>query len=88
MTPIKAEDLIVGEVYMIVATPTGAAGFVGHLVRLLAVEYGVILLLTRPGDLKYVELLKSYTFAVPSREFLEAAVPNETWPDEIEVNLP
>lgn len=86
MTPTSPEELKVNDVVIITATTSIAQGFVGKMFKVLAVDYpyGVLLWLESVLQTRHTEDLRQFAFAKPSKEYVDAALPTEAWPDEIE----
>lgn len=84
MRPIQPEELSEGQIVMITSTTGKSIGLVGHLFRVLSVDYPYAVLLWLEGiQTRHVEELSQFTFAVPSESYVEAAAPREEWPDVV-----
>lgn len=86
MTLIEPQDLEAGQIVMITATVSISQGFVGKLFKVLSVDfpYGVVLWIESSIQGRYTVDLREYTFAIPSKDYIEAAAPSEVWADVID----
>jgi hypothetical protein len=84
-TPVAAKDLKPGQVVMITVARNAAQGFVGKMFKVLATDwpYGCLLWLESAQKSKYTEDFRNYDFAIPSEEYIQSAVPDESWPTHI-----
>lgn len=85
MTPIRPDELRVNQIVMVTATTSIAQGLVGKLFKVLSVDfpYGVLLWLESVAQTRHTEDLRQFTFAIPSKEYVDAALPDDAWPDVI-----
>jgi hypothetical protein len=84
---VQPQDLQVGQIVMIIATTGLAQGFVGKLFKVLAVDYpyGVLLWLeSKVMQSRHTEDLRQFTFIIPSKEYIEAAIPDDVWPEIVD----
>lgn len=89
MQEVKREDLTPGKVYMIVATTGNCLGLPGRLMKVLAVDGEYCVMAFTDGIAASftpsIYRLDEFTFALPSREFIQAALPDECWEETLDI---
>ena len=83
---IEADQLVTGQIVMVTNTTTASQGFVGKLFKVLAVDWphGVLLWLeSTVFQSRHTVDLRQFEFAIPTKDYVDAVLPEDAWPDVI-----
>lgn len=86
MTPIKPEDVKLGEYLLITATTSSWIGLVGRMATIKAVDWPFAVIVTElefSGASRQVIQLPEFSFAVPSDVFISELEVEAEWPEEM-----